>query len=81
MTATQVDAQLQRQASSHKAQKGSHTRQATPTPTCRVGGRKMKDTTAVGSKVPAVGQSCQLLVPKGSEAVTVNCLPQRGQRQ
>ena len=58
MTASQVDAQVQHQASSQKAQKGSHTRQATPTPTCRVGGRKMKDTTAVGSKVPAVGLHC-----------------------
>ena len=71
MTASQVDAQVHHQASSHKAQKGSHTRQATPTPTCRVGGRKMKDSTAVGSKVPAVGLS--LLVPKGSEAVTTAC--------
>ena len=62
-----------------KSTKGFSHAASNPNPTCRVGGRKKKDTTAVGSKVPAVGLS--LLVPKGSEAVTVNCLPQRGQRQ
>ena len=77
MTASQVDAQVQHQASSHKAQKGSHTRQATPNPTCRVGGRKKKDTT-LSRRAQRVGLS--LLVPKGSEAVTVNSLSQRAQR-
>ena len=70
MTASQVDAQVQHQASSHKAQKGSHTRQATPNPTCRVGGRKKKDTT-LSRRAQRVGLS--LLVPKGSEAVTTAC--------
>ena len=57
-------------ASSQKHKGFSHAA-SNPNPTCRVGGRKMKDSTAVGSKVPAVGLS--LLVPKGSEAVTTAC--------
>ena len=44
-------------ASSQKHKGFSHAA-SNPNPTCRVGGRKMKDSTAVGSKVPAVGLHC-----------------------
>ena len=41
-----------------KSTKGFSHAASNPNPTCRVGGRKMKDSTAVGSKVPAVGLHC-----------------------
>ena len=58
MTASQVDAQVHYHSVIAKSTKGFSHAASNPNPTCRVGGRKMKDSTAVGSKVPAVGLHC-----------------------
>ena len=53
-----------------KSTKGFSHAASNPNPTCRVGGRKKKDTT-LSQRAQRVGLS--LLVPKGSEAVTTAC--------
>ena len=79
MTASQVDAQVQHQSVIAKSTKGfSH---AASNPKSHMqGGWEEKERHYLVPK-GSEGRSCQQLVPKGTEAVTVNCLPQRGQRQ